>query len=300
MLCYQEFFYNECGFDSNFDSEFQDPPSWRDSAKLKIKNTNALLMLETSNWNVTPTLFQKSSFPTQYHDSISIIHDGIDTNLCQPIPYPSPITLSDGTLLDSDSQVITFVNRTLEPYRGCHSFIRSIPLIQQELPTAHIVIIGATTGISYGKAHPSGSWSDIFLQEIDGSYNKSFVHFTGSLEYADYLKIMALSSCNVYLTYPFVLSWSMLESMSFGIPVVASNTLPVAEVIKDGENGILVDFFSPADITHAIARVLNDNDLSSMLSANARTTILEKYSLSECVSDQISLIDLIAKGCIGA
>ena len=126
------------------------------------------------------------------------------------------------------------------------------------------------------------------------------MHFTGSLEYADYLKIMALSSCNVYLTYPFVLSWSMLESMSFGIPVVASNTLPVAEVIKDGENGILVDFFSPADITHAIARVLNDNDLSSMLSANARTTILEKYSLSECVSDQISLIDLIAKGCIGA
>ena len=245
LLSYQEFFYNARGVDYDFDPELQGIPDWKSCARLRLKNANPLLMLQASTWNVTPTQFQRSTFPAEWQSRISVIHDGIDTNTAAPDPAVAPLTLPDSSVLEPGESTITFVNRTIEPYRGCHTFIRAIPQIQRLNPKARIVVVGSTEGVSYGRSAPANSWRDVFLKEIEGKYNPGQVHFVGSLDYGKFLHLLKLSACHVYLSYPFVLSWSLLEAMSTGLPVVGSATPPVQEVICHGETGLLVDFFNP-------------------------------------------------------
>ena len=300
LLCYQEFFYNEHGFDSNFDAEFQEDRSWGAQAKLIMKNAYLHLTLEQSDWNVSPTHFQASSFPPFWRQRISVIHDGVDTERAKPNPSPDPLTLPDGTVLEAGQPIVTFVNRRLEPYRGCHTFIRAIPLLQEQCPEARIVIVGETKGVSYGAACEEGEWGDRFLAEIDGRYDPSKVHFTGTLPYASFIPLLQLSACHVYLTYPFVMSWSLLEAMACGCAVVGSDTAPVREAIRHGKNGLLVDFFLPGDLATAAAELLWDRKRARAFGAAARETVQRTYELNACVSRHLALINLVASGSIGA
>ena len=294
LLSYQEFYYNARGFDYDFDPELQGPLEWQACANLRMKNANPLLMLEASSWNVTPTAFQRSSFPAHFHNRISVIHDGIDAKLAAPDPSKDPLQLADGTKLKCGDPTVTFVNRRIEPYRGCLTFIRAIPLIQQACPQARIVIVGGHEGVSYGKAPPTGTWRDLALAQIRGQYDASRVHFTGNLPYSTFLKLLQRSACHVYLTYPFVLSWSLLEAMSIGLPVVGSATPPVQEVIRDGHNGVLVDFFSPHQLAEAVAEMLHKPERAATLGTAARQTILDHYSLERCVPRHLQLMQLVA------
>ena len=294
LLSYQEFYYNARGFDFDFDDELQGPLEWEACAKLRMKNANQLLMLEASSWNVSPTSFQRSSFPHHLRNRISVIHDGIDTRIAAPEVNPSPIQMSDGTLLSAGDHIITFVNRRIEPYRGCLTFIRAIPAIQKLCPNAHIVIVGGHEGAAYGKQPPVGTWRDLSLAQIKGQYDPSKVHFPGNLPYGLFLQLLKLSSCHVYLTYPFVLSWSLLEAMSTGLPIVGSSTAPVQEVIRDGVNGLLVDFFSPDQLANAVSDLLGNRERADSLGRAARESILADYSLERCVPRQLQLMQLVA------
>ena len=161
-MLYQEFFYQARGFDFDFDSELQGTPDWEACASIRVKTANSLLNLESADWNVTPTHFQRSSFPENKRDKISVIHDGINTDLIRMQKNAEKITLYKGCILTKDMKVVTFVNRNIEPYRGCHSFIRAIPEILKRNKKAHIVIVGNEKGVSYGKAHYADCWRDEF------------------------------------------------------------------------------------------------------------------------------------------
>ena len=300
LLTYQEFFYNPRGFDYDFDPELQGEPDWAGCARIRMKTANQLLNLEASSWCVTPTQFQRSSYPEAWRDRISVIHDGIDTDKACPAEDPTAVTLADGTVLSPGEKIVTFVNRNLEPYRGCHTMIRAIPHLQRLVPDAKLLIVGNTSGVSYGAVCPEGEWKDVFLAEIEGQYDPTRVHFAGKVPYEQFIPILQLSQAHVYLTYPFVLSWSLLEAMSCGCAVVGSATAPVQEVIRDRKNGLLVDFFAPQQLAEAIAELLSERKLAQELGQAARATVLQHYRLASCVQRQLALMDLVASGSIGA
>ena len=299
LLTYQEFFYNARGFDYDFDKEFQSNTDWQRSARIRMKKANQLLNLETSTWSVTPTQFQRDTFPKAWRDQISVIHDGIDTEKACPNPSAAPLELDQGVILKPGEKIVTFVNRNLEPYRGCHTMIRAIPHLQQLAPDAKLVIVGNTSGVSYGAACPDGEWKDQFMNEIEGNYDPNRVIFTGNIPYEKFIPLLQLSQAHVYLTYPFVLSWSLLESMSCGCAVVGSNTAPVQEVIEDRTNGLLVDFFDSKQLAEAIVELLNNRSLAKELGQQARNTVLQHFELNNCVQRQLALMDLVANRCLG-
>lgn len=295
MLTIFELHYVIEGGDANFDPEFsKDDP--RNRMRLRMKNANSLLNLDVADHGVSATKFQWSTLPEIYRSKVSVIHEGVDTEAICPNPDVS-LTMPSGVMLTKRDEVITFVGRNLEPYRGYHRFMRALPEIQRRRPNAHVVIIGAD-GVSYGQAAPKGTtWRQIFLDEVKDRLDMSRVHFTGSLSRADFTRVLQLTSAHVYLTYPFVLSWSMIEAMSCGALVIGSSTSPVREVIEDGRNGLLVDFFSADELCAAIDRVFEHPDRLQALRDEARRTAVMNYDLKTvCLPRQVALAEKIGSG----
>jgi glycosyltransferase involved in cell wall biosynthesis len=253
-----------------------------------------LMGLNTADWGQTAMQWQRSQHPACYQDKISVMHEGIDTDAVRSDPAA---TLEvDGVTLKPGDEVVTYSVRNLEPYRGFHIFMRALPLILKRRPKAHIVIVGGDD-VSYGRPLPKGeTYRAKYLAEI-GQIDLSRVHFMGWVDYPKYLRILQISAVHIYLTYPFVLSWSMLEAMATECLVIGSNTAPVQEVIKDGENGLLVDFFSPEEIADKVEEALGHPDRMTAMRRQARATIVEGFDLKrQALPRQLRIIEnLIAR-----
>jgi glycosyltransferase involved in cell wall biosynthesis len=291
---YCEYFYRPDGGDVGFDPEFKSDENDVDIS-IKMKNINNFMHFEIADSGISPTEFQANTFPKDFRTYIDIIHDGINTDIAIP-DKSAYITINNTLRLDKSNEIITFINRNLEPYRGYHIFMRALPALLKAKPHAHVIIVGGDK-VSYGRAAPEGqSWKLIFLNEVLSELDKSRVHFVGNLSYKNYLKVLQVSTVHVYLTYPFVLSWSLLEAMSVGCAVIGSKTAPVEEVIDNGKNGVLVDFFDKNALTDQILMLLDNSDLRKKLGNNARNTIIDHYDLNKiCLPKQLnwatSLID---------
>lgn len=291
LLSYCEFYYKAEGSDVDFDPEFS-APSVETNARLRAKNACNLLSLEAADWCVSPTEWQRSLFPHWVQPRISVVHDGIDTEVARPDPEARFLLEDAGIELTSGDEVVTFVSRNLEPYRGYHVFMRALPELLRERPSARVLIVGGDK-VSYG-APPSGekSWKEIFLAEVAADLDLSRVHFLGTLPYPRLLNLLQVSAAHVYLSYPFVLSWSLLEAMSIGCLVVGSRTAPVEEVVRHGENGLLVDFFDPPTLARTIASVLANPEAYVPLRKKARSHVIERYDLrSTCLPRHIALVE---------
>ena len=300
MLCYLEFFYRTEGADIGFDKEFDQAQNSRDDGhafKTRTKNIFHLLSLEAMEWGVSPTDWQRSRFPHAWLGSIGVIHDGIRTDAIKPDASAEVRLGPDGPTFRAGDEVVSFVNRNLEPYRGFHSFMRALPEILDARPKAQVVIVGGD-GVSYGKAPANGaSWRSVLLDEVGSSLDLTRVHFVGKLPYATLIKLFQVTAAHVYLTYPFVLSWSMLEAMSAGALVIGSRTAPVEEVIRDGHNGLLVDFFSPGEIAQRVIDALAHPSRYFELRRKARQTIVQNYDLlSHCLPAQIAVAESVGSG----
>ncbi|MBF0394328.1 MAG: glycosyltransferase, partial [Alphaproteobacteria bacterium] len=289
LLSYFEFFYRPYGADLGFDPEF--PPGRDARTHSRIMNTVNLLGLQAADWGQSPTFWQRQQFPEDRQKTISVIHDGIDTDFVLPWPTRR-VTLPNGRDLSAQDEVVTYVSRSLEPYRGFHIFMRALPEILRRRPKAQILVVGAE-GVSYGPSLSDGrSFKQALLDEQKAGIDLNRVHFLGHVTYEQFLAILQVSSVHIYLTYPFVLSWSMLEAMSAGCLVVGSATPPVKEVIQDGINGLLVDFFSHAQIADRVDQVLDHPDRMAELRRRARQTIVERYDLKRvCLPRHLAVVE---------
>ncbi|HCS65246.1 MAG TPA: glycosyl transferase [Cellvibrio sp.] len=284
LALYCEFYYQAVGGDVGFDPEFS-TPELDMACRLKLKNANFDLHLLQADAGISPTHYQRSTFPKHFQDKISVIHDGIDTNRIKPNPQ---VTMRlNGMELTKNDEIITFVNRNLEPMRGYHIFMRALPKILKENPKARVIIVGGDD-VSYGSKPPEGTtWKQLFLNEVCDQLDLSRVHFVGKLPYPDFIQLLQLSTVHVYLTYPFVLSWSLLEAMSAGCAIVASDTAPVREVIKHNETGMLVDFFDVNAIAQQVSYSLRNPKERQRLGESARMLVSQQYDLEGmCLSQQ--------------
>ena len=293
---YCELNYTEKGNDIGFDPEFaNDDPG--DVCRLRLKNINNVMHFDVADGAISPTNFQADTYPWPFRSKIKVMHDGIDTKVIAPNEMAS-FHLPSGLKLSRSDEVITFANRNLEPYRGYHVFMRMLPKLLKERPSAQVVIVGGD-GVSYGK-RPEGnaSWKQIFIDEVRAEIEDkdwARVHFVGHLPHNQFVSLLQVSRVHVYLTYPFVASWSLLEAMSVGCAIVGSDTAPVQEFIEHDQQGLLAPFFDQEQLLQSIVRLLDDPTLRKKLGQAARKKIQFYYDLHAiCLPKLIKWVDFLS------
>ena len=293
-LHYCEFYHNATGQDVGFEPGAA--PSPDDFARVRTRNAAQLLALQSADWGFSPTEWQRSLYPDWMRARITVAHEGIDTRRCAPREGARFRTPGGHDVRQGD-EVISFAVRNLEPYRGIGSFLGALALLQKDRPGLHAVVVGGDD-VSYGAKPPGGgSWREALLGKMEGQLDLSRIHFTGHLPHDQLLALFQVTAAHVYLTYPFVLSWSVLEAMACGAVVIGSDTAPVAEVIEHGRNGLLAPFWDPPAIAAAVGRVLDDRAGHAPLAAAGRQTILDRYDLhGVCLPKQLELIERVAAG----
>jgi glycosyltransferase involved in cell wall biosynthesis len=292
LIGYFEFFYRMTGADVGFDPA--EPVTPDTAPRLRTKNLGNLLALDTADLGQCPTEWQKSVYPRRYHPNLNVIHEGVDSTVARPDPTTRIMLANEKLELRAGDEIVTYVARNLEPYRGFPNFMRSLPKILAARPTARVLIVGGDD-ISYGARLPAGeTYKKKMLEELGDSLDLTRVHFLGKVPYNAFIKVLQVSRVHVYLTYPFVLSWSMLEAMSTGCLIVGSRTQPVQEVLHHGGNGLLVDFFSPDEIAERVIEALEDPRSFASLRQNARETVLDRYDLrSVCLPAHLRLLNML-------
>ena len=279
VLTYFEFYYHATGVDLDFDPEFLS--AFQGPDRLRTRNAINLMAYDATDWGHTPTQWQRSLMPPELRGRITVLHEGVDTNKLRPDSKAEFAIPEKKLKLTRRHEVITFATRNLEPYRGFHSFMRALPEIQRRRPSAQVLIAGADE-VNYGRAAgPKTTYREKMLSEVGSQIDTERTHFLGKLEYADYVRLLQISSVHVYLTYPFILSWSCIEAMASGCLVVGSATPPVLEVLQDRVNGLTVDFFSPGQIADRVDEVLDHPDRMQALRKAARKTAVDRFDLKK-------------------
>ena len=286
LLCYFEWFYRAYGSDASFDPS--DPINADDEARIRIKNAPILLDLATCDRGLSPTAWQRAQFPPEFHSKIKVHHDGIDTSYFKPVPNAKLLLPRINLDLTEAEEIVTYVARGMEPYRGFPQLIETIAILQKKRPQCHFVIVGKNR-VAYGKSLPDGkTYKEAMLEKFP--LDMSRVHFTDLLPYDEYLQVLQASSVHIYLTRPFVLSWSMLEALSTGCLIVASDTACVTEVIEDNVNGLLVNFFDTKQISDRVIEALDSPDRLAKIRTQARETILERYDLVKLLPQHLQWV----------
>jgi len=296
IVAYAEYYYSGYGSDASFDLEINDP-TIENMIFARAKNASFAMCVAEADLTIAPTAWQRSLYPDSLRSRIVVVHDGIDTASIRPRHSAQFNVPGSNELFRAGGEIITYVNRALEPLRGIHVFLRSLPAILKSRPSAQVLIVGSADERLYGSSPPAGTtWKDYFVAEIGDAVDHSRIHWLEMLDRQAFNNFLSVSRVHVYLTYPFVLSWSLLEAMSAGCLVVASATPPVEEIIENGQNGLLFDFFDHQALANTVidALVRAPEDLANLKCA-ARATIVSKYDRDTvCLPAITDLIEALA------
>jgi glycosyltransferase involved in cell wall biosynthesis len=280
MLGYMEFYYQIEGVDVNFDPEFPIDPS--DFPRIRAKNAINHLALALPGSRFTPTQWQLSTYPDWARPRIDLLWEGVKLDICRPDDDArhAPIKIGGMTIKRTD-KLVTYVSRDLEPYRGAHTMIRALPALLRSRKNLKVVMVGGDS-VSYGAPAPSQTtWRETFVKDISAGLDHERIAFPGRIDYADYLSLLKRSDAHVYLTYPFVASWSLREALAMGCAIVGSDTAPVREFIDHRQTGLLTSFFSPSGVAEAVQAILEDRALDKKIRESARRYAERHLSMND-------------------
>jgi len=294
IVLHCEYFFRAEGGDVGFDPIYGEM-TVDTMARTRMLNTGQLVQLEAADWGMAPTMWQRSRYPDWVQAKMSVIHEGVDTIAINP-DGPASFTLPDGRSFRRGDPLVTYTARHLEAYRGFHHFMEALVTLQKLRPDAHAVVVGGSKGAYGGPPPGGGTWREWALKQVDGRLDLSRVHFFDWLRHDQLHTLFRTSAAHAYLTFPFVLSWSVLEAMACGAAVLGSATAPVQEVIADGVNGRLVDFFDSDAIAHGLADMLANPAALVPLRTAARASVVEHYDLqSRCLPQLVTLLEGVAR-----
>jgi len=269
LLGYHEYYYNAAGFDVGFDPEF--PLDEDANARIRVKNTINLLALANPGLGQTPTRFQLGTYPDWAREKINLLEEGVNLDVCKPDPtLRNRVVTLAGYKVKPAEMLVTYVVRDLEPYRGFHIMMRALPRLLAARPDVRVILVGGDH-VSYGAKPTKGTWREQMLNELEGKFDASRVHFAGRVPYETFVKLLQRSDAHVYLTYPFVASWSLREAMAAGCAIVASDTGPVREFVQNRKTGLLAPFLKPDEVADRILELLEDAALNRRLRKAARS-----------------------------
>ena len=291
MLGYFEWYYRDHDSDVDFEVDGNVPVDTK--LCVRTKSSPMLMDLISCDKGIVPTYWQLSQFPEDLQDKLTVLHDGIDPNYFVPKPGTKVVLPHLNLDLSHVNELVTYVTRGMEPYRGFPQFMEAISILLEKRPNCHVIIVGEDR-VCYGRMLSGGkTYKQEMLEKL--SLDLSRVHFTGYLSYEQYLTVLQASSVHIYLTYPFVLSWSMIESMSAGCIVLGSSTPPVKEIIQDGVNGFLADFHSPQEFAEKAYEILDNQEKLQHIRYAARETVIKNYALQNLLPKQVQIITDLAK-----
>ena len=294
VIGFFEYFYRTSGGLVGFDPE--NPANDQAGFFAQARNTVPYASIEAVDQGHTPTLWQRDRFPPSFHDRMYTCHDGIR---CDRLLPDANASVGLGRLdqpLTRDDEVITYVARNMERARGFHIMMRALPQILATRPKARVLMIGGNE-TSYGveSSHPQGLRGEMEA-ELGDSVDWSRVHFLGKVPYEDLCRILRISRCHIYLTMPFVLSWSCIEAMSMGATMVATDVAPVREAISHGKTGLLIDFHDPSHLAKQVVEVLANPEDYAHLGVAARKHAIKHYDfLTRCLPMHINRINSLVK-----
>ncbi len=268
LLGYFEFYYQTEGQDVGFDREF--PMDVGQFPRIRAMNTVNLLALALHQHGQTPTQWQHSRYPAWAQAQIGVLPEGARLDVCRPDPKlrQEPFALGRFVVKPGE-KLVSYVARNLEPYRGFHVMMRALPDLLAARPDVKVVMVGGDD-VSYGARLANTTWRAHFQRELAGKYDASRVLLPGQLPYPDYLRLLQRSDAHVYLTYPFVASWSLREALACGCAIVAADVDPVREFVTNKRNGLLTPALDPAALARTVLELLEDDKLNQRLRRAAR------------------------------
>ena len=285
---YFEWFYDTASADMRFSGK---PLSLGARMEVRSNNIPILMDLAGCTHGICPTRWQLEQFPLEFRSKISVIHDGVDTEYFSP--DPAARLALPGLDLSGATEIVTYATRGMEPYRGFPQFLEAAVEVVKQRPGCHVVI-GGNDSSHYGPPpEPGKTWKEVLVERLQPDPER--IHFVGSLPYGHYRTLLRASTVHVYLTRPFVLSWSFLEALSCGCLVVASDTEPVREVASDGHNALLTDMRSPGAIAGRIMEALENRSKLDGMRKQARQSVLDRYDVRKVLPLQLDVLRRVTR-----
>jgi glycosyltransferase involved in cell wall biosynthesis len=275
IINYFEFFYHPHQSDMDFRPEF--PPPEIDYLRARARNAMLLLDLENCRHGYSPTHFQQQLFPEVYRPKIDVIFDGIETDIFRRLDnVPRQIA---GRSIPASTRIVTYVSRGFESMRGFDIFMRVAERIYQQFSDVVFIVVGSRR-VCYGGDEKHIKHKTFYEHAMaQSSYEMDKLIFTGLIPVSTLAQVFSLSDLHLYFTVPFVLSWSLMDALACGCTVLASNTAPVREVIENGKNGLLCDFFDVEGFASQAVEVLRDPGAFRHLGTCAVDGIHRNYAI---------------------